>query len=434
MILKDKQARDEETRVLKEKKAKDESPGNARVLNVVKKRKEIPLEVRAIKPAVFVYSQDKPGDDVHLVSQNQDDKKKQVTIRLIVEPDQMEPDKTVNEPIIIEKKFSMHENTIIAEASLSKEIVLPDETTDLDSSVSVVGENDSCHPYERVFQFKNPSEDLDKIVEEEVQLIKERVIQAENERLLKCKVECKSAGKVEEMVRREEAKQPQPLKKESESSTKGSKEELAVNVEKKNEFEVRARLLKEKKLKEEECRLLKEKKANEEVARLLREKKVREEEERILKEKKLKEIEARLVKDKKVEEEERVRLVREKKANEEQKARLIKEKRLKEEQDRLLKVKKAKEDEERKIREKRVRDEQARLLKVKLQKEEEARLLAKKKAVEEEKIRLLKEKRLKDEEKARLSKEKRQKDRESRILKEKTSENSPCALRAQICH
>jgi len=393
MILKDKQAREEEiARSVKEKKSsRDETLNPNRSLDNPKKRNELILEVRPLKAGVFLFKQNKPSELEQFLSNDQ-------TIR----------DHVLDDGGLREEKFSFK-----TEASLSKEKVL---TTS------------ECCDKEKISFMTSVSDDIfvdieiQKAVQEKVQMIKEKVVQA-----AEC-VELKSP-------RTKKASHFEVTKRLTKDMRVKDKDEDPMSADKKSDLETRARVLKEKKLKLEELRLLKEKKANEEIARILREKKLKEEEDRILKQKRLKEIEEKLLKDKKSEEEEKARLIREKKLYEEQKARLVKEKRAKEEQERLLKVKKAKEDEERMIKEKKIREESARLLKVKLLKEEEIRLLAKKKAIEEEKVRTLKEKKQRDEEKTRLCREKKEREvvEKARIqLKEKLLEKC-ISPKAQMC-
>ena len=358
MILKDKQDREENM----EKTTQNSSFNN-------KQGNELYLEVRPLKAGVFLFKSNKSDEVEHFINENP----------------QVGTNGCVNEKVIFK-----------TEASLSKEKVLTNEKEKISFTTSV-SDDYLCPEIQRTF-------------EENVEIIKEEVSQVtttptkstekkreNNENEIKLQRTTKSSTSYIEVTKR--LTKDIHFKEKDDSST-----------DKKIDLETRARLLKEKRLKQEELRLLAEKKANEEIARILREKKLKEEEGRVLKQKRLKEIEEKLVKDKKCEEEEKARLIREKKQYEEQKAKLMKEKRFKEEQERLLKVKKAKEDEERMIKEKKIREENARLIKVKLLKEEESRLLAKKKAIEEEKIRVLKEKKQREEEKSRLSKEKKEKE------------------------
>jgi hypothetical protein len=383
-ILKDKQAREEEARSLKEKKSpRDETINQNRSPNNPKKCNELILEVRPLQAGVFLFKQNKPNELEQFLSNN----------------DHVLDDGSLKE------KFSFK-----TEASLSKEKVLL--TSD-------------CCDKEKISFMTSVSDDffvdieIQKAVQEKVQMIKEKVVQA-----AECSAESRGAGELKS-PRSKKTSHFEVTKRLTKDMRVKDKEEDSMCADKKSDLETRARVLKEKKLKLEELRLLKEKKANEEIARILREKKLKEDEDRVVKQKRLKEIEEKLLKDKKSEEEEKARLIREKKLYEEQKARLVKEKRMKEEQERLLKVKKAKEDEERMIKEKKIREENARLLKVKLLKEEEIRLLAKKKAIEEEKVRTLREKKQRDEEKTRLCKEKKEREvvEKARIqLKEKLLE------------
>ena len=401
MILKDKQSRQEENEVsVKEKKPNQEVPN--RLSNPKKKSKEVLLEAGPLKAGVFIFNQNKPNELEHFLNENNDvtNLTDSSPMRLLVETSRKEQENSKSDD------FCDLTIPFRREASLSKEIALTNES---EKSEKISFSTPVSDGYIQM--------DIQKTVEEKENNLKDDVaktgtvqcdvevsdVEVEIAHLNKPRTDCSSIHPCKTLVKE-----------------KRTKKQVVENVEKKSDFEQRARLLKEKKLKEEEARLLKEKKANEEVARILREKKRKEEEDRLLKEKKLKEIEARLLKDKKNEEEEKARLIREKKVYEEQKARIIKEKRLKEEEERLLKVKRAKEEEERLIREKRIREEQARLLKVKQLKEEEERLLAKKKSIEEEKLRLLKEKKQKEEEKTRSFKEKKDTSDKNRIhLREK---------------
>ena len=314
MILKDKQDREENM----EKTTQNSSFNN-------KQGNELYLEVRPLKAGVFLFKSNKPDEVEHFINENP----------------QVGTNGCVNEKVIFK-----------TEASLSKEKVLTNEKEKISFTTSV--SDDYLSP------------EIQRTFEENVEIIKEEVIQVtttptkstekkreNNENEIKLQRTTKSSTSYIEVTKR--LTKDIHFKEKDDSST-----------DKKIDLETRARLLKEKRLKQEELRLLAEKKANEEIARILREKKLKEEEGRVLKQKRLKEIEEKLVKDKKCEEEEKARLIREKKLYEEQKAKLMKEKRFKEEQERLLKVKKAKEDEERMIKEKKIREENARLIKVKL--------------------------------------------------------------------